>query len=60
MERLLSAIRNLLLAFGSGGVVAGIFTEQQWATIVSAVIIIGSAIWKEIERHRRKKAESQA
>ena len=53
MSGLLSIIRNLLLALGSAGAVAGHFTDQEWATIVSAIVIIGSAVWKVIERKRR-------
>ena len=53
MSGLLSIIRNALLAIGSGGAVAGAFTDQEWATIVSALLIIASAVWKWIERRRR-------
>ncbi|MDD5110856.1 MAG: hypothetical protein PHI63_06650 [Patescibacteria group bacterium] len=53
MSGLLSIIRNALLAVGSGGAVAGAFTDQEWATIVSALLIIASAVWKWIERRRR-------
>ena len=49
----LSILRNALLAIGSGGAVAGAFTDQEWATIVSALLIIASAVWKWIERRRR-------
>lgn len=57
MSALLSLIRNLLLAIGSGGIVAGHFSEQEWATIVSAMLIVASAVWKWIERRRREAAE---
>ncbi len=49
---LLSIIRNALLALGSGGIVTGWFTDTEWATIVSALLIVGSAIWKWIERRK--------
>ena len=52
MEVILSIIRNALLAIGSGGAVAGWFTDQEWATIVSAALVIVSAIWKWIERRK--------
>jgi len=52
MSGLLSIIRNLLLAVGSGGAVAGHFTDQEWATIVSALLIVASAVWKWIERRK--------
>lgn len=55
MSALLSLIRNVLLAVGSGGAVAGYFSEQEWATMVSAALIIISALWKWIERSRRTK-----
>jgi hypothetical protein len=53
MSGILSIVRNLLLALGSAGAVAGIFTEEQWATIVSAALIVVSAVWKIVERKRR-------
>ena len=53
MSALLSVIRNLLLALGSAGAVAGHFTDQEWATLVSAIMIVVSAVWKLIERRRR-------
>lgn len=53
MSGILSIVRNLLLALGSAGAVAGIFTEEQWATIVSALLIVVSTVWKIIERKRR-------
>jgi hypothetical protein len=53
MSGILSIVRNLLLALGSAGAVAGIFTEEQWATIVSALLIVVSAVWKIVERKRR-------
>ena len=53
MDALFSLIRNALLALGSAGVVAGSFTEQEWTTIVSALLIVASAVWKWIERKRR-------
>jgi hypothetical protein len=49
---LLSIIRNALLALGAGGAVASWFTDTEWATIVSALLIVGSAIWKWIERRK--------
>ena len=52
MSLILSIIRNALLAIGSGGAVAGWFTDQEWATVVSAALVIGSAIWKWIERRK--------
>lgn len=55
MSTWLSIIRNALLAIGSGGAVAGWMSEKEWATIVSAIVIIISAVWKYIER--RKHAE---
>jgi hypothetical protein len=56
MSGILSIVRNLLLALGSAGAVAGIFTEEQWATIVSALLIVVSAVWKIIERKRHQAA----
>lgn len=56
MDALLSLIRNLLLAIGSAGAVAGVFTEEQWTTIVSALLIVASAVWKIIERKRHQAA----
>lgn len=53
MSGILSIVRNLLLALGSAGAVAGLFTEEQWATIVSALLIVVSAVWKIVERKRR-------
>jgi predicted MFS family arabinose efflux permease len=55
MGALLSIIRNALLAIGSGGAVAGWFSDQEWATVVSAILIIGSAVWKWIERRKHAK-----
>ena len=52
MSLILSIIRNALLAIGSGGAVAGWFSDQEWATVVSAILIIGSAVWKLIERRK--------
>jgi hypothetical protein len=52
MSALLSIIRNALLAIGSGGVVAGWLSDQEWATVVSAILIIGSAVWKWIKRRK--------
>ena len=52
MSVLFSLIRNALLAIGSGGAVASWFTDSEWTTVVSALLIIGSAIWKWIERRR--------
>lgn len=56
MSGILSIVRNLLLALGSAGAVAGIFTEEQWATIVSALLIVVSAVWKIVERKRHQAA----
>jgi len=52
MSALLSLIRNALLMVGSGGAVASWFTDQEWATVVSAILIIASAVWKWIERRK--------
>jgi len=52
MSALFSIIRNALLAIGSGGAVASWFTDSEWATVVSALLIIVSAVWKLIERKR--------
>ena len=52
MSGFLSIIRNILLAIGSGGAVAGWFTDQEWATIVSALLVVASAVWKWIERRK--------
>jgi len=56
MEVFLMLIRNALLAVGGAGIVAGSFTEQEWATIVSALLIVASAVWKWIERKRHQAA----
>jgi len=52
MSALLSVIRNALLAIGSAGAMASWFTDSEWATVVSAGLIIASAVWKWIERRR--------
>lgn len=59
MSAWLSLIRNALLAIGSGGAVAGHFTDQEWATLVSAALIVISAVWKIIER-RKHATESES
>lgn len=55
MSAWLSIIRNALLAIGSGGAVAGWFSDQEWATVVSSLLIVGSAVWKYIERRKQSK-----
>jgi len=59
MSALLSIIRNALLAIGSGGAVASWFTDQEWATVISAIFIIASAVWKFIERQKHATKPAQ-
>jgi hypothetical protein len=48
------------MALGSSGVVAAVFTPQQWLAVVGGLLAVGSAVWSYIAAHPSKVNPLQA
>lgn len=56
MQAIFMVIRQILLVAGGGLIARGEFTSGEWETIVGALVIVATAVWRYVEAWKAKKA----